>query len=176
MDTQMPKPLKSGDHYGMSSEMTTARIPAARFDEIAQAGGIQLSVETKTAIEDALNSYIRHTSWDRNSRPSEETRRHSRSLVKHLDGLVHALGQVRRNSGNDGPEHNRTVALVNQCLFHRAGVSPTEFGESLQALKKQLDAPDMESTRGGRPKDLFLPDFFCELEEIFLKAGGEPVG
>src|SRR3954454_22435967 len=114
--TQMTKALKSGDDYGIAeasrgrSEMETVCIPTAGFDEIAQAGGTKLSLDTKVAIEDALNGYIRHTSWDKNSRPSKETRRHSRSLSKHLDGLIHALGEANRKPTNDGPEHNRAIA------------------------------------------------------------------
>jgi hypothetical protein len=182
MDWRMTKVLKPCDNQvsaanvGRRSEMETVRIPAAGFDEIAQAGGIKLSLDTKAAIETALNSYIRHTSWDKNSRPSKETRRHSQSLLKHVDGLLDAFSDVNRKLRTDSTEYNRAIALSDQCLFHRAEVSPFEFDDQLLRIKKQLVSAGMESSKGGRPKNFSLSDFFCELEEIFLDAGGEPVG
>src|SRR5436190_16166281 len=102
------KILKPGDNQvsaanvGRRSEMETVCIPTAGFDEIAQAGGIKLSLDIKAAIEDALNGYIRHTSWDKNSRPSKETRHHSHLLLKHVDGLVDALSDLNRKLRTEG--------------------------------------------------------------------------
>jgi hypothetical protein len=159
-----------------ASKIQRVRIPETRVQEIEQAGGIKLSVEAKAAIEDALNSYLSHRSWDEDSRPSKETRRHSVLLAKHIEGLIDVLSDVNRKIRTDDGEYHRAIALSDQCLFHHAGVLIPGFYDQLLALEKQLDEKGSKSDQGGRPKDFFLPDFFCKLEEIFLSVGGDPVG
>src|SRR4051794_27161993 len=161
---------------GRRSKMEKVRIPGAGVEKIEKAGRIKLSAESVAEIENALNSYILHRSWDENSRPSKETRRHSSLLGKHIDGVLDALGDVNRKLRTEDGEYHPGIALSDQSLFHRAGVSVPEFYDQLLALNKQLEETQMESNQAGRPKDLFLSEFFSELEQIFLNAGGNPVG
>src|SRR5205085_11542353 len=102
---------------GKRSKIERVRIPTDRLQEIEKSGGISLSVEAKAAIENALNNYILHRSWDENSRPSKETRRHSSSLGKHIDGVLDALGDVNRKLRTEDGEYHRGIALSDQSRF-----------------------------------------------------------
>src|ERR1700676_5481570 len=63
--------------HGLEIERNQTRsvcITAAQFKEIEKAGQLELSDELRTEIEIVLNSYIYRSCWDRNTRPSKETK------------------------------------------------------------------------------------------------------
>ena len=152
------------------------RIPTAGFVEIENAGKIKLSDELRSAVEDALNDYILHSGWDRNSGPSKEKKAFVRLFRKHVQGLLHAMGDLERKLG-DGFDFDAGVALETQCLFFfRTKIDSVQFIENLRSLDRALEDDDGHLAKGGRPKDLFLPDFFCVLEDIYLAAGGRRLG
>jgi hypothetical protein len=41
---------------------------------------------------------------------------------------------------------------------------------------KELESNGIKRDKGGRPKDHFLTQFFCELQDVFRRAGGRAVG
>jgi hypothetical protein len=158
-------------------QLRTVRISITEsgFGEIAKAGRIELELHLRGEIEDVLNSYVLRNSWDRNSRPSKHKSAHLRALKKQMCGLRQSLDDVNRKfSGSNGFDPG--IALEDQSLFHRAGVEPAPFLAGLQSLAAALDDDQTEPNRGGRPKDIFLTQFFCELEEIYLEAGGRGTG
>src|SRR5438105_3616040 len=134
-------------------------IPNAGFEVIEKAGQITLSGDLRAETEDVLNSYIRHTGWDRNARPSKETKAHLRLFGKQLEGMLNTLDHVNRKLTGESQYHPG-IALLDQRLFHHAGISPTRFCGMLQSLKKELENKGTESARVGRPKNFFLAQFF----------------
>jgi len=150
-------------------------ISAAQFEEIEKAGQIELSEELRAEIETVLNSYILRSGWDRNTRPSKEAKAQSQSLKKHVIGILDALDDVSRKLRGEGAYH-AGVALSNQDLFWRAGIMLIPFYDQLLSLLKELESDGIKRDKGGRPKDHFLTQFFCELQDIFRRAGGRVVG
>jgi hypothetical protein len=176
----MNKNPKDGADPGdrrLAKQTPSVCISAAQFREIERAGRLELSHELRAEIEIVLNSYILRHGWDRNTRPSKETKAHLQLLGKHVGGLLQALDDVNRKFSSGGDFHPG-IALEDQCLFHRAGIDPVRVFDQLLSLSRALEAEadETELDRGGRPKDFFLPQFFCELEEIYLKAGGCRIG
>src|SRR5882757_8483885 len=150
-------------------------ISAAQFEEIEKAGQIELSEELRAEIETVLNSYILRSGWDRNTRPSKEAKAQSQSLRKHVVGILDALDDVNRKFRGEGVYHSG-VALSNQDLFWRAGIPLIPFCDQLLSLLKELESDGIKRDKGGRPKDHFLTQFFCELQDVFRRAGGRAVG
>ncbi len=176
----MNKNPKDGADPGdrrLAKQTPSVCISAAQFREIERAGRLELSHELRAEIEIVLNSYILRHGWDRNTRPSKETKAHLQLLGKHVGGLLQALDDVNRKFSSGGDFHPG-IALEDQWLFHRAGIDPVRVFDQLLSLSRALEAEadETELDRGGRPKDFFLPQFFCELEEIYLKAGGCRIG
>jgi hypothetical protein len=150
-------------------------ITESGFNEIARAGRIELAHHFWNEIEDVLNSYVLRSGWDRNSRSSKDKKAHIQEVRKQIDGFLQSLDDVNRKlSGSTGFDPG--IALEDQSRFHRAGVEPTQFLAGLQSLGAAYDDDQAEPNKGGRPRDIFLPQFFCELEEIYLKAGGRRTG
>jgi hypothetical protein len=144
--------------------------------EIESAGKIELSDKLRSAVEDALNDYILHRGWDRNSGPSKKKKDFVRSFRKHVHGLLHAMGDLERKLG-DGFDFDAGVALETQCLFFfRAKIDCLQFIENLRSLDRALEDDGGHPAESGRPKDLFLSDFFRDLEDIYRAAGGRWVG
>jgi hypothetical protein len=150
-------------------------ISTAGFEQIEAAGGINLTDELRAEIADVVNSYILRTAWDRNSRPSHEEKVHLQALSERLHGMLDGLVDLNVKFEGEGAFHPG-IALSDQCLFHRAGIDPLKLYDDLLSLQKAIEQHANQAAQGGRPKDFFLPQFFCELEEIFLKAGGVWVG
>jgi len=176
----MNKNPKDGADPGdrrLAKQTPSVCISAAQFREIERAGRLELSHELRAEIEIVLNSYILRHGWDRNTRPSKETKAHLQLLGKRVGGLLQALDDVNRKFSSGGDFHPG-IALEDQWLFHRAGIDPVRVFDQLLSLSRALEAEadETELDRGGRPKDFFLPQFFCELEEIYLKAGGCRIG
>jgi hypothetical protein len=143
--------------------------------EIENAGKIELSDKLRSAVEDALNDYILHSGWDGNSGPSKEIKAFVRLFRKHVKGLLHAMGDLERKLG-DGLDFDPGVALETQCLFFRTKIDSVQFIGNLRSLDRAPEDDDGHPAKGGRPKDLFLPDFFCVLEDIYVAAGGRRLG
>jgi len=158
-----------------ASEMQTVCISNTGLEEIEKAGKVRLSDAQRAEIEEALNSYIIRNRWDRISRPAKSKELHSRSLRRHLKGLLSELDNLEKKFREAG-EFDRAIALDDQRLFWRAGVQPLEFLDQLSSLHKHAEQDGSGKHRGGRPEDFFLPQFFCEFEDIFLRAGGRWVG
>jgi hypothetical protein len=174
----MNKNPKDGADPGdrrLAKQTPSVCISAAQFREIERAGRLELSHELRAEIEIVLNSYILRHGWDRNTRPSKETKAHLQLLGKHVGGLLQALDDVNRKFSSGGDFHPG-IALEDQCLFHRAGIDPVRFFDQLLSLWKALQEDGVELDRGGRPKDLFLVQFFSELEEVYFRAGGHRIG
>jgi len=166
--------MKASDGSRMR-QVSRISILDAGFEEIESAGNIKLQHELRIEIEDVLNSYVLRSGWDRNSRPSEEKKAHLRSLSTIVRGLLESLGDVNLKFNGDIDFHP-AIALDLQSLFHRAGINPVQFFGQLVSVEKVLEQNELERDKGGRPKDLFLPQFFCELEEVYIKAGGGRTG
>jgi len=150
-------------------------ITESGFDEIAKAGRIKLDHHLRSEIEEVLNSYVLRSGWDRDSRPSKGKNAHLQSLKKQVNGLLRTLHDVNRKL-TDGTDFDPGIALEDQCLFHRAGVDPIKLHSELHSLAAAFENDQVELNKGGRPKDEFLSQFFCELEEIYLNAGGTGIG
>jgi hypothetical protein len=158
-----------------SNQTQPVCISAAQFAEIEKAGQTELSDELRAEIEIVLNSYISRHGWDRDTRPSKEKKVHLKLLSKHVRGLLQALDDVNRKFSGGGDFHTG-IALDDQSIFNRAGIHSVQLIAELQSLATALDDDKVERDRGGRPSDLFLPQCFCELEEIYIKAGRHWVG
>ena len=172
---------QASDSVEVTAEIRSGRvaricIPPLGFEEIENAGKIKLPEALRVDIANVLNSYVLRSGWDRDTRPSKEKKANVRLLRKHVLGLLRALNDANRKLSG-GTDFHPGIALDIQGLFWRAGIHPIQFFRSLASLESVLLEDDQaQPNKGGRPNDLFLPQFFCELEDIYIIAGGTPTG
>jgi hypothetical protein len=147
-----------------SGRVPRIRIPPRGFEEMENVGKIRLPDALRAEIENVLNRYVRCSGWDRNSRPSKEKKASVQMLKKRVRGLLTALHDVNRKFSG-GTDFHPGIALEIQGFFWHAGIHPVQFLDLLVSIEKALlEHEQVGPNKGGRPNDLSLPQFFCELE------------